>query len=117
MEKVGDLIRTELADIILRKLKDPRVGFVTITHVEVSPDLRHARVLISVLGSDEQKKDTMKGLKSAAPFMRVELGKRMKLRVTPELAFTFDESIERGAHMLELLESIKKEHKDGEGEE
>jgi ribosome-binding factor A len=117
-DRVGDQVRAELADILLRKTKDPRVGFVTITRVEMSVDLKHARVLISVLGDEYQKKQTLKGLKSASHFLRGELGKRLQIRNTPELMFVLDESIERGARMLDILRKIKaeEEEKEGEGE-
>jgi ribosome-binding factor A len=114
-DRVGDQVRAELADILLRKTKDPRVGFVTITRVEMSVDLKHARVLVSVLGDEDQKKQTLKGLKSASHFLRGELGKRLKIRNTPELAFILDESIERGAKMLDTLRKLKVE--EGEDEE
>jgi len=112
-DRVGDTIRHEIADILLKKLKDPRVGFVTMTRVDVSDDLRHARVFVSVMGDEASKKNTLKGLNSARDFIRVELGKRLKLRVTPEVAFSIDESIERGARMLDILRNLKKD----EGEE
>lgn len=107
-DRVGDLIRNELADILLRKTKDPRVGagFVTITDVKVSDDLRHARVLVSIYGDEDARRETLKGLRSASHFMRSELGKRLKMRNTPELAFHIDESIERGADMLDKLRKL-----------
>jgi len=108
-DRVGDLIRSELADIILRKIKDPRVGFVTLTGVKVSDDLKHARVFVSVLGDDEAKKASIKGLKSAAHFVQSELGRRLKLRYTPELTFQLDESIEKGAQMLDKLRELEKD--------
>lgn len=106
-DRVGDIIRAELADILLRKTKDPRVGFVTITRVAVSDDLKNAKVYVSMLGGDAEKKQTLKGLKSATPFLRGELGRRLKMRNTPELMFVIDESIERGARTLELLSRLK----------
>lgn len=107
-DRVGDLIRTELADILLRKIKDPRAGagFVTITDVKVSDDLKHARVLVSIYGDEDARKETLKGLMSAKHFIRAELGKRLKMRSTPELSFYFDESIERGADMLDKLRKL-----------
>lgn len=114
-DRVGERVRAELADILLRKTKDPRVGFVTITEVEMSVDLKHAKVFVSVLGDELQKKETLRGLKSARSFLRGELGHRLGMRSTPELMFVLDESIERGARMLDLLRKIKKE--EGEGED
>ncbi|MBI5190220.1 MAG: 30S ribosome-binding factor RbfA [Nitrospirae bacterium] len=105
-DRVGDLIRSELADILLKRLKDPRVGFVTIIDVKVSDDLKHAKVFVSLIGDDAEKKETLKGLRSAAHFIRGELGKRMKMRYTPELFFTIDDSIERGAKILDQLRHL-----------
>lgn len=107
-DRVGDLIRTELADILLRKTKDPRVGagFVTITDVKLSDDLKHANVLVSIFGDEDAKKESLKGLKSASHFMRSELGKRLKMRSTPDLHFHLDESIERGANMMDTLRKL-----------
>lgn len=100
----------EIADILMRKIKDPRIGFVTVTGVDVSDDLRNAKVFVSIYGGSRE--DTLKGLGSAAAFIRSELGRRMRLRFIPELLFRFDETVERGAHMMEIFESIKKEKKD-----
>lgn len=105
-DRVAEEIRAELADIALKKLKDPRVGFVTLTRVEVSDDLKHAKVFFSVMGDEAVKKESLKGLKSAAPFIRGEIGRRLKLRYMPELMFIIDESIERGAKMLDLLRHL-----------
>jgi ribosome-binding factor A len=108
-EKVEELLKVEISDIIQRELKDPRVGFITVTDVEITPDLRHARVFVSVLGDESQQKASMKALKSASGFIRGELGKRIRMRVTPEIEFRVDESIERGARIFELLQQIKKD--------
>jgi len=105
-DRVGDAIRHELADILLRKIKDPRVGFVTMTKVDLSDDLRHAKVFVSIMGDEARKKEAMKGLRSAAHFMRGELGRRLKMRSTPELMFILDESIERGDRMLDTLRHL-----------
>ncbi len=105
-------MKEEIADILMRKIKDPRIGFVTVTDVEVADDLRNAKVFVSVYGGD--KEASLKGLKSAAPFIRSELGKRMRMRFVPELLFRFDGTVEQGAHIMELLRTIeeKKEKKD-----
>lgn len=105
-------MKQEIADILMRKIKDPRIGFVTVTDVEVADDLRNAKVFVSVYGED--KEASLKGLKSAAPFIRSELGKRMRIRFVPELLFRFDGTVEQGAHIMELLRTIeeKKEKKD-----
>jgi ribosome-binding factor A len=116
-ERVSDQMKQEIADILMRKIKDPRIGFVTITDVEVTDDLKNAKVFVSIYGSD--KENTLKGLKSASPFIRVELGKRMRLRSVPELLFRFDSTVERGAHIMEILHDIEqteKEKKDPEHE-
>ncbi len=105
-------MKQEIADILMRKIKDPRIGFVTVTDVEVADDLRNAKVFVSVYGGD--KEASLKGLKSAAPFIRSELGKRMRMRFVPEILFRFDGTVEQGAHIMELLRTIeeKKEKKD-----
>lgn len=105
-------MKQEIADILMRKIKDPRIGFVTVTDVEVTDDLRNAKVFVSVYGGD--KEASLKGLKSATPFIRSELGKRMRMRFVPELLFRFDATVEQGAHIMELLRTIeeKKDKKD-----
>ncbi len=100
-------MKEEIADILMRKIKDPRIGFVTVTDVEVSDDLRNAKVFVSIYG--EEKEKTLKGLDSAAPFIRSELGKRMRMRFVPELLFRFDATVERSAHIMELLRAIEEE--------
>ncbi len=106
----------EIADILMRKMKDPRVsrGFVTVTGVEVSDDLRNAKVFVSILGGD--KEETLKGLTSASPFIRSELGRRMRMRFVPEIIFRYDESVERGAHIMDILHSLEEEEEEKEKE-
>lgn len=113
-ERVSDQMKQEIADILMRKIKDPRIGFVTVTDVEVADDLRNATVYVSVYGSDAEKEASLKGLRSASPFIRSELGKRMRMRFVPELLVRFDATVERGAHIMELLREIeeKKDKKD-----
>jgi ribosome-binding factor A len=106
-ERVSDQMKHEIADILMRKIKDPRIGFVTVTDVEVADDLRNAKVFVSVYGGD--KDETLKGLKSATAFIRLELGRRMRMRFIPELLFRFDATLERGAHIMELLRSLEEE--------
>ncbi|WP_270171785.1 30S ribosome-binding factor RbfA [Paenibacillus sp. SYP-B4298] len=106
--RVGEQIKKELSLIIQQELKDPRIGFITVTGVEVTSDLSQAKVYLSVLGSEEQKEETLKALGRGNGFLRSELGKRMKLRHTPELIFKFDSSIEYGSHIEALLEQINK---------
>lgn len=104
--RINEEIQRELASL-LRQLKDPRVqgGMVTITRVDTTGDLRYARIYISVLDKN-QEKDVLKGLKSAAGFLRRELGAALRLRYTPELQFVGDDSIEHGAHILEVLRGM-----------
>ena len=103
--RVGDQMKQEIADILMRKIKDPRIGFVTVTDVELSDDLRNAKVFVSIYGGD--KEETFKGLKSAAPFIRSELGRRMTMRCLPEILFRYDSTVEQGAHIMELLHEIE----------
>ncbi len=108
-ERVAEAIRKEISEIIHKELKDPRIGFITITRVQVTDDLRVACVYFSILGTQEDKKKTLEGLKSAAGFLRGQIGQRLRLRFTPELRFKFDRSIEYSAHIAEVLEKLKRE--------
>lgn len=108
-EKLGELIAVELSDLLRTRLKDPRIGFASITHVEVSGDLRHAKVFVSVMGNAEEQEDTMKGLRHATGFLRHELASRIVLRYMPELVFKLDTSIEHGSRILELMQQLKQE--------
>ncbi|MFC1993837.1 30S ribosome-binding factor RbfA [Chloroflexota bacterium] len=106
-ERVNELIRKEVSELLRREVKDPRLkGFITITEVSVSPDLRHAKVFFSVMGTEEEWRQTLDGLVAASGFMRRQLGDRLSLRYTPELAFERDQSIERGSHLLELMKEV-----------
>ncbi|MBT9135273.1 MAG: Ribosome-binding factor A [Firmicutes bacterium] len=109
-ERIKGQLKEELSDI-LRLLKDPRLGFATITSVELSGDHRHVKAFVSVFGTDEEKKDTLKALESATGFIRTEVGKRIKMRHTPEVIFRIDESIEHGAHINKLLKDIERDNK------
>jgi ribosome-binding factor A len=102
MERVGEEFREVLAEAIL-KLKDPRVGFVTVTGVRVTPDLRLARVFYTALGDDRERAATRAGLRSASPHLRGAIGKQVRLKFLPELEFEEDVSIERSARIEELL--------------
>jgi len=104
--RVGDLIREEIADIIMHKLRDPRIGFVTVTDAEVSEDLRHATIYLSVL-DDARRNDTLSIIKASASFIRGELGKRLRIKYIPFLTFRIDESIEYGMKIDRLLDEIK----------
>lgn len=109
--RVGEQMKKELGDIIGRKIKDPRIGFVTVTDVQVSGDLQLAKVYISVLGDEEQRQNTLKGLAKAKGFIRSEIGQRIRLRKTPEISFEFDESIDYGNRITTLLHELNKEEK------
>jgi ribosome-binding factor A len=106
--RVGEQIKKELSQIIQSELKDPRIGFITVTGVEVTNDLSQAKVYLSVLGSEEQKEESLKAIARGTGFIRSELGKRMRLRHTPELVFKFDSSIEYGSRIESLLEQINR---------
>src|SRR5436853_5224258 len=108
-EKLGELIAAELSDLLRTRLKDPRVGFASITHVEVSGDLRHAKVFVSVMGNAEEEAETMKALRRATGFLRHELATRLVLRYMPELVFKLDTSIEEGARILALIQQVERE--------
>lgn len=102
-------MKKELGDIISLKLKDPRIGFVTVTDVEVTGDLQQATVFISVLGDETQRENTLKGLAKAKGFIRSEIGSRIRLRKTPDLVFEFDESIDYGNRIETLLRSVNEQ--------
>lgn len=108
-QKVADLIRKEVSDMLLRTVKDPRIGLVTITRVKVTEDYRLARIHFSVPGSSEERDQSQKGLDSARGFIRKELARRINLRYTPEILFEFDPSIEYAIHIEEVLKSLHKE--------
>ena len=110
MERVNELLRAEISELIARNLKDPRIrGTISVTEVKTSPDLRHARVYVSILGSDEQRRESLAALQHAAGFFRHELGERLTLRRVPELDVRLDESIERGDRIMRLLKEIQRE--------
>ncbi len=107
--RVGEQIKKELSLLIQSEMKDPRIGFVTVTGVDVTNDLSQAEVYLSVMGDEEQKANSVKGIEKATGFLRSELGKRIRLRHTPELIFNIDESIAYGSRIEELLGEIKKD--------
>lgn len=107
--RVAEQMKKELGDILTRKVKDPRVGFVTVTDVEVTGDLQQATIYISVLGDEKQKKDTLLGLSQAKGFIRSEIGKRIRLRKTPEIAFEFDEALDYGNRIETILRDLNKQ--------
>lgn len=107
--RVGEQMKKELSDILIREIKDPRVRFVTITGVDVTGDLQQATAYITILGEDEEQKATLAGLEKAKGFIRSEIGKRIRLRKTPELIFAIDESFHYGNHIESLLREVKKD--------
>lgn len=109
-ERVGEQMKKELMDIINNKLKDPRVGFLTITDVQPTNDLSLAKVYLTVLGSDKERENTFKGLEKAKGFIKTEIGQRMRLRIVPDLQFEYDESIEYGNRIERLIQDLN--HKD-----
>jgi ribosome-binding factor A len=107
-DRVSEAIRETVAMFLAEGVKDPRVtGLVTVTGVDVTRDLRHARVHVSVLGTDTEKKETMEGLASVAGYLRAKLGRTLRLRVTPELEFKYDDSIAHAARIDSLLEQVR----------
>jgi ribosome-binding factor A len=108
--RLSEEIRREISSIIQNELKDPRIPMLTsITRVDVTKDLRYAKVYVSVFGDDEKKNKCIQGLKSASGFIRKEVGSRIKARITPELIFEVDQSIEHGMHISKLLDEMNKE--------
>ncbi len=108
-ERVADQIRTEVAEIITLELKDPRIGFVTVTRVELTPDLRMARVWVSVLGEEEAQRGTLEGLASATGYVRREIGHRLRMRRVPELSFILDPGVQDALKIESLLEKLDRQ--------
>lgn len=104
--RLAESIKEEVSKMIREDIKDPRLGFVTVTDVEVADDLRHAKVFVSILGKEEEIKESMEVLKRASGFVRSELSKNIRLRYVPEISFRYDHSIERGAHISKLLREV-----------
>ena len=107
IERVNNLIRHEISELLQRQVKDPRLSkFIAVTEVSTSPDLRYAKVFVSCMGGGEEKRETLSGLAAASGFFRNQLARRLRLRRIPELNFQWDDSIERGAHLLQLIDSV-----------
>lgn len=108
VEKVSSLIKREISQMLISEIKDDRVGagMVSITEVEISGDLQHAKVFVSIYGTDSAKNQTMEGLKACTPFVRKSLGKRLSLRHTPEIRFMEDSSLEKGDKLINFINSI-----------
>jgi ribosome-binding factor A len=110
IDRIEEQLRIELSEIIERELHDPRIGLTTVTGVKVSPDLRHARIFVTVLGEADERKKSLEGLRSAASFVRRSLSKRLHhMRRIPELSFDYDEAVEKGLRIETLLDKIKHE--------
>ncbi len=108
-EKVKELLKQEVSDIIRKEMKDPRLGFITVTDADVSRDLRHAKIFISVLGSEQEQADSLRILQGASSFIRGEFGRRVSMKVLPEISFRSDTAVEHGARIFELLQQVKHE--------
>ena len=112
IEKLQELIKQEMSKMLLKELKDPRIGFVTVTDVEMTGDLREAKIFVSVMGDEEQVKNSLEGLNSALGFVRREIGQRVRLRFTPEISFALDTSLDYGDHIQKLLLQVEGDFKD-----
>ena len=112
-DRIGEELRIELSDLLIRAVHDPGVGFVTLTRVQVSPDLQHARVYYSTLGQGQVRRETARALSRAAPFLRRQIGSRLRLRRVPELQFVFDESVEAQDRVERLLQEIHEQAPEG----
>lgn len=112
IQRVNNLIRHEISEMLQRQVKDPRLGaFIAVTDVATSADLKHAKIFVSYLASDEEKQETLSVLTTAVSFFRRELARRLDLPQIPELTFHWDDSIERGAHLLQLIDQVSKKNK------
>jgi len=112
-ERVGQMVQQLLGELFARGMRDPRIGFVTITGVKMSPDLRDARVYYAVHGDAEQRKHTQKGLENARGFLRREIAANLRLRITPELHFSYDEAIDRGERIEQLIRQVHEQEARG----
>jgi ribosome-binding factor A len=105
--RIDALLQEEISELLRREVQDPRVGFVTITDVDTSPDLGHARVWVSVIGSDAERQTTLRGLERAMPFVRRRLGERLRLKRIPELSVRDDRTAERGTRVMQILNELE----------
>lgn len=111
-ERLAEAIKKEVSELLTEELKDPRIGFVSITSVEVSKDLRYANIYVSVFGETAEQKASLEALQKAQGFIRGELAKRIRLRYTPEITFKLDESIERGSRLIALMNEVRDKNDD-----
>lgn len=112
IRRVDEAVRAVLSDAITQELKDPRVGFVTVTSVRTSTDLRHARVYVSVLGDEEARAAGLEGLRSATGFLQRKVGRAVRMKYTPEITFAYDDSVDRGLRINELLRDLPPTERD-----
>jgi ribosome-binding factor A len=112
--RVAEEIKKEITQMLRDEIKDPRIGFITVTGVEVTPDIRYAKVFVSVYGDADAREQSLEALEKAKGFVRSEIGKRIRLRYAPEVSFKFDSSIEYGARIMKLLDEVKDTEKDHE---
>jgi ribosome-binding factor A len=110
--RVGDQIRVEIAELLAKVVRDPGIGFLTITHVKVTPDLQQARIYYTTLGDERARKESRKALDRVTPFLRRQIGQRLRLRRVPELQFFFDDSVERGDRIEQILQELSAERGD-----
>ena len=111
-DRVGDQVRQELAELIAREVQDPGIGFLTITRVKLTPDLQQARVFYTAIGDDKQRGETAKALRRATPFLRRQVGRRLRLKHVPELQFFYDESIEQQDRIERIIQDIHTEREE-----
>jgi|SaaInl7_100m_RNA_FD_contig_51_1092581_length_4271_multi_5_in_0_out_0_5 ribosome-binding factor A len=109
VERLSDLIKQETSGIIQNEMRDPRVGFITVTSVDLSQDLRHAKIFVSIMGTDKEREKTMNALDKACGFIRTRLGSKIRIRHVPEVIFRLDESYEYAARIAEVMKQIKPE--------
>jgi ribosome-binding factor A len=112
VSRVGEQIKKELSQIIQHEIKDPRIGFVTVTGVEMSGDLQIAKVYVSVMGKAEERQETLAGLEKATGYMRKEIGRRIQMRYVPELIFEIDQTLDHSEEIHRLLDEVHKEQGD-----
>ena len=115
VEKLQELMKQEISDIVLHELKDPRIGFVTVTSVSCTEDLREAKIYVSIMGDEKAARDSLHGLNSSRGFVRREIGRRIRLRFTPEISFALDASLDYSDHIQRLLNEIHKENRGERG--
>ena len=107
--RVAEQMKKELGDILTQKIKDPRIGFDTVTDVEISPDLQESKIFVSIFGTEEEKEQTLVGLAKSKGFIRSEIGKRIRLRKVPEISFEIDETIEYGNRIERIIRNLNEE--------